>query len=116
METHDQQRRTLLRRTLFGACALAIPALFGGCNRDNNSNTGKGSSGETSGENASGGGNDTGMNKDKVSKEEAKYQDRPKGDQQCSKCAHFIAQSNTCERVDGKVDPHGWCTLWTKKV
>ena len=47
-----------------------------------------------------------------VSKEQAQYQDAPNGDQQCSNCTHFIAESNTCQRVEGKVSPDGYCILW----
>lgn len=108
MDTHDQQRRILLRRTFFTGCALGMPALFVGCNRSD--------SGEGNEENTSGGGNNTGIENSKMSKADANYQKQPNGDQQCSKCEHFIAQSTTCDRVEGKVSPDGWCKFWTKKI
>lgn len=50
----------------------------------------------------------------KVSKTQAKYQDKSKGNQNCSKCLHFVAD-NTCKVVEGKVSPQGWCQLWAAK-
>lgn len=51
----------------------------------------------------------------KVSKAQAKYQDTPKGNQNCAKCLHFVAADNTCKVVEGKVSPQGWCQLWAAK-
>ena len=48
----------------------------------------------------------------KVSKAQAKYQDKPKGKQQCAKCLHFVVADNSCKVVAGKVSPQGWCQLW----
>lgn len=52
----------------------------------------------------------------KLSQAQAKYQNQPKGDQQCSNCMHFVAESSTCKVVEGKVSPSGWCMLWAKKA
>lgn len=51
----------------------------------------------------------------KVSKAQAKYQEQPKGDQKCANCMQYIADSNSCKLVDGKISSTAWCTLWTKK-
>lgn len=56
----------------------------------------------------------------KVSKAVAMYQDKPKGDQQCSKCIHFIpgktaTANGTCQKVEGVISPHGWCGLFVAK-
>ena len=51
----------------------------------------------------------------KVSKAQAKYQDTPKGNQNCAKCLHFVAADSTCKVVEGKVSPQGWCKLWAAK-
>jgi len=48
----------------------------------------------------------------KSSQASVQYQAQPKGEQKCSNCMHFIAESNTCKRVDGTVSPQGWCILW----
>ena len=48
----------------------------------------------------------------KSSQASVQYQAQPKGEQKCSNCMHFIAESNTCKRVDGKISPQGWCTIW----
>ena len=50
----------------------------------------------------------------KVSKEQAKYQDSPKGDQKCSNCNFFI-EPNACQTVEGEISPEGWCQLWVEK-
>lgn len=52
----------------------------------------------------------------KVSQASVKYQTHPKGEQKCSKCVNFIAESNTCKVVEGKISPEGWCVLWAKKA
>jgi hypothetical protein len=52
----------------------------------------------------------------KLSKAQAKYQEQPKGDQNCANCMHFIAESSTCQVVEGKVSPNGWSMLWAKKA
>jgi hypothetical protein len=41
------------------------------------------------------------------------YQDKPKGDRQCSGCALFVAP-NACKNVAGEISPNGWCMLWRK--
>jgi hypothetical protein len=51
----------------------------------------------------------------KVKKAQAKYQDTPKGNQNCAKCLHFVAADNSCKVVEGKVSPEGWCQLWAAK-
>lgn len=48
----------------------------------------------------------------KVSKAQAQYQGTPKGDQKCSNCTFFIADTNTCKVVEGEVSPNGWSALW----
>ena len=52
----------------------------------------------------------------KVAQATVQYQSKPKGEQKCSACTNFIAESNTCKLVEGKVSPEGWCTLWVKKA
>lgn len=44
----------------------------------------------------------------KQSKEEAQYQDKPKGGQLCGICTYFIAPSS-CQKVEGEIHPTGWC-------
>src|SRR5512143_77490 len=56
----------------------------------------------------------------KATKAAMKYQDKPKGDQQCSNCNFFIpgntsTANGTCQVVDGSISPQGWCTAYTKK-
>lgn len=51
----------------------------------------------------------------KVKKAQSKYQDTPKGNQNCAKCLHFVAADNSCKVVEGKVSPQGWCQFWAAK-
>jgi hypothetical protein len=44
----------------------------------------------------------------KVSKASARYQNKPKGKQQCSGCRNFQAPTS-CKVVEGSVSPKGWC-------
>jgi len=50
----------------------------------------------------------------KISKDQAKYQDKPKGEQRCDGCAHFLAPDG-CKLVEGKISPSGWCILYGAK-
>jgi len=49
-----------------------------------------------------------------LSKEEAGYQDMPKGQQHCSGCVHFEAP-NACSVVKGDISPNGWCQRYSAK-
>lgn len=56
----------------------------------------------------------------KAPKAAMQYQDKPKGDQQCSNCSHFIPGSSPtamgqCTVVAGDISPHGWCVAYAKK-
>ena len=43
------------------------------------------------------------------------YQEGPKDSHQCDGCALFQAP-NSCQVVDGVINPSGWCKLWVKKA
>lgn len=42
------------------------------------------------------------------------YQQKPKGDQECDKCLHFVPP-DSCKMVAGKINPKGWCILFAPK-
>lgn len=50
----------------------------------------------------------------KASKASMQYQDKPSGDKQCSNCAQFIP-ANSCQIVEGTINPQGFCISWQKK-
>jgi hypothetical protein len=50
----------------------------------------------------------------KQSKEEAQYQDKPKGGQVCGICTYFVAPTS-CQKVDGAINPTGWCKNFALK-
>jgi hypothetical protein len=50
-----------------------------------------------------------------------KYQDGPKGDQQCNTCLHWVPGKTAKDRGgckiipgDTQISPTGWCTAWAK--
>jgi hypothetical protein len=45
---------------------------------------------------------------EKLSKQQAKYQDSPNGIQMCATCTLFEAP-HSCKVVEGDVSPSGWC-------
>ena len=55
-----------------------------------------------------------------VPKVNAKYQDHPKGAQQCGKCNYFLPGASPtavgqCKLVAGPISPNGWCQLFAPK-
>jgi hypothetical protein len=51
----------------------------------------------------------------KISKEDAKYQNTPKGDQRCDGCISFQPPS-ACKFVQGDISASGWCELFAPKI
>ena len=51
----------------------------------------------------------------KIAQNMVQYQDQPKGDAECDKCAQFIAPGS-CVVVDGKISPRGWCVAFAPKA
>ena len=50
----------------------------------------------------------------KIAQNLVQYQDKPKGDAQCSKCLQF-QPPDACKVVDGKISPNGWCAAFAPK-
>ena len=50
----------------------------------------------------------------KTPQELVKYQATPKDGKACKECMHFIAETNECKTVEGKIDPEGWCSIYFK--
>jgi hypothetical protein len=112
MQSHDPLRRVVLRGALAAGCTLGMPMLLG-CQQEQAQDAGDTrADAPATPPVASGSGNAEA----KLSQEQAQYQDSPKGEEKCSNCQHFIAESNTCQVVAGDVSPEGWCTLWTRQV
>jgi len=49
----------------------------------------------------------------KDSKQEAKYQDKPKGCEHCSICTMW-RPPNGCSAVSGIISPNGWCSYFKR--
>ncbi len=53
-------------------------------------------------------------------KANAKYQEKPNGAKQCSKCLYFLPGANAtalgqCKVVAGPISPNGYCSLYAPK-
>jgi High potential iron-sulfur protein len=123
MESHDQQRRIILRSALAAGCTLAVPSLFAGCGKkegppspEPSPETGGGGPSPVPPETGPSGASPKADGSGRVSKEQAKYQEQPNGDHKCSNCQQFVAESSACKVVEGEISPKGWCTLWVKKA
>ena len=51
---------------------------------------------------------ETGRASEKMTREQAQYQDQPKGINMCSTCTLF-EPPKSCKVVEGDVSPDGWC-------
>lgn len=60
-------------------------------------------------------GNEVANAQPKLSQQTAKYQNHPNNGQDCDDCQHF-RPPNSCQLVEGNIDPHGWCMLFAKKA
>lgn len=113
-------RRVVLRGALAVGCSLWVPMLLSGCDSkkgaDSTSPAPAAPSPAPAGPPATGAAPAAPAATKKVAQATVQYQPQPKGDQKCSGCVHFIAESNTCKVVDGQVSPEGWCSLWAKKA
>ena len=47
----------------------------------------------------------------KMSKQQAEYQDGPKGIQMCATCSLFD-EPRACKIVEGDISPNGWCKAY----
>ena len=106
-------RRIVLRGALAAGCSLLLPAALAGC--DSPQQTGPADTGPeaVSPVDPSPGPMAVAPAEAvKSSQASVQYQMQPKGEQKCGNCMNFIAESNTCKRVDGKVSPQGWCIIW----
>lgn len=50
----------------------------------------------------------------KETQAQAQYQDKPKDGQMCASCAYFVSPAS-CQRVDGAIQPSGWCKNFLQK-
>lgn len=50
----------------------------------------------------------------KATQASVRYQSKPKGKQNCGNCNNFVAASNSCKLVEGKISAEGWCSIWSK--
>jgi hypothetical protein len=48
---------------------------------------------------------------EKMSKQQAEYQDTPKDIQMCATCTLFVLP-RSCKVVEGDISPNGWCKVY----
>lgn len=114
-EREIASRRVVLRGALAAGCSLWVPMLLSGCDSKKGADSTSPAPANppaTSAKPAPAAPAATG----KVAQATVQYQIQPKGDQKCSNCMHFIAESNTCKLVEGQISPEAWCSLWAKKA
>lgn len=99
MNEHLPTRRHVLRAALVSACSLWMPLVLAAEQPRKDTTSTKPAAPAK-----------------KVPQASVQYQAKPKGEQKCSNCINFIAESNTCKLVEGNVSPEGWCMLWVKKA
>lgn len=104
MSTSQADRRKFLRLGLTAGCALVVPAIVNACDRGNDAGAREAQRQQPSASEAE--------EPTKLSKADAKYQDRPQNGEQCSGCRHFQADANRCAVVAGEISPDAWCSLW----
>lgn len=113
MNTHDPQRRIILRGTLAAGAGL----LFGACDSRQASPAPPPPT-STAPSDAPPPPSPTPESQAdaappvKVSKAQVQYQTEPKGEQRCANCAQFEPETNTCKVVEGDISLDGWCMLW----
>ena len=105
-------RRIVLRGMLAAGCGLLLPSLLSGCDSTQGANPTSSAPAKPPATSA----NPAAPAIKKVSQASVQYQTHPKGEQKCSGCINFIAESNTCKLVEGQINPEGWCVLWMKKA
>lgn len=120
IEADMPSRRIVLRGALAAGCSLLLPAALAGC--DSPQQTGSTDTATlpsaTDPEAVSPANPPPGpmaaapAEAVKSSQASVQYQIQPKGEQKCGNCMNFIAESNTCKRVEGKISPQGWCIIW----
>jgi hypothetical protein len=109
MKEETMSRRDVLRGALAVVCSLCLPVTLSAC--DSNKGANSSSSAPATSSNSAA---PTGTRK--ASQASVRYQNQPKGEQNCGNCVNFIAGSNSCKLVDGEISPEGWCSLWAKKT
>jgi len=111
MKDEIQSRRAVLRGALAVGCGLLIPAALLGCgSKQGETSTSPAPASPIGPEPAAP------ATPGKATQTSVQYQAQPNGELKCGGCMHFIAESNTCQVVDGQVSSEGWCSLWTKKA
>ncbi|WP_153130354.1 hypothetical protein [Dechloromonas hortensis] len=101
MDKMNQSRRAVFRAAIATGCVLCVPAALAADATTKNTKPAAG---------------DASPQVKKTPQAAVQYQTKPKGEQKCALCMHFISESGTCKVVEGKISPEGWCTLWAKKA
>jgi len=104
MNTPQEDRRKFLRLGLTAGCGLLVAPIMSACEGANDDKARAAQQSQSSSGNPEA--------PTKLSKADAKYQDRPQNGNQCSGCQHFQADTKRCAVVAGEISQNGWCSLW----
>jgi len=113
MKAEIPSRRMVLRGALAVGFGMWVPIVLSGCDSKKGTSPPTAAPASTPGPSAD---SAAPAATKKVAQASVQYQAQPKGEQKCSGCVNFIAETNTCKLVDGQVSPEGWCSLWAKKA
>lgn len=113
MKQANPSRRIVLRGVLAAGCGLCLPFVLSGCDSKKPASPVMGAPDATP---APGSQPAAPATFAKASQASVNYRGQANGDQKCSTCVNFMAESNTCKVVDGQISPTGWCTLWIMKA
>ena len=114
MNTDIPSRRLALRGALALGCGLCLPIVLSGCDSKPGAGSRPAGAAPTGTPAAAAEPAAASGGSRKATQAGVQYQPKPKGEQKCSNCRHFIAASNTCVLVDGEISPEAWCIIWAK--
>lgn len=113
MKQENLSRRNVLRGAFAVGCGLWLPVVLSGCDSKKSASPATGAPAGSPATSTEPAAPATGK---KLVQASVQYQSQPKGEQKCSLCTNYIAESNSCKLVEGPINPEGWCSLWTKKT
>lgn len=109
-------RRLVLRGVLALGCGLCLPVALTGCDPKPGAGSGSSAPGAAAPPAPPSGATATAAQASgkKATQAGVQYQLKPKGEQNCANCRHFIAESKACHLVDGEISSEAWCIIWAK--
>ncbi|MDZ4254815.1 MAG: hypothetical protein U1A72_19765 [Sulfuritalea sp.] len=114
MNADIPSRRLVLRGALAVGCSLCLPIALSGCDSQPGGGASAPAGAAPAGPARTAEDSSAATGAMKATQAGVQYQLKPKGEQKCGNCRHFIAASNTCVLVAGQISPEAWCIIWAK--